>query len=58
MNSVRRNDEARHVHFGLIHVRHALANDSGLYQRLENAVRRRASTMANILSALHTPNFM
>ena len=42
-----RNDEARHVHFGLVHVRHALANDSGLYQRLENAVRRRAATMAN-----------
>jgi len=42
-----RNDEARHVHFGLVHVRHALANDPGLYQRLENAVRRRASTMAN-----------
>jgi len=42
-----RNDEARHVHFGLVHVRHTLANDPGLYQRLENAVRRRASTMAN-----------
>ena len=42
-----RNDEARHVHFGLVHVRHALANDPALYQRLENAVRRRAATMAN-----------
>lgn len=41
-----RNDEARHVHFGLVHVRHALAHDAGLYQRLENAVRRRAATMA------------
>lgn len=41
-----RNDEARHVHFGLVHVRHALAHDPGLYQRLENAVRRRAATMA------------
>ncbi len=41
------NDEARHVHFGLVHVRHALAHDSGLYQRLENAVRRRASMLAN-----------
>ena len=41
------NDEARHVHFGLVHVRHALAHDSGLYRRLENAVRRRAATMAN-----------
>ncbi|MDA0588274.1 MAG: DUF547 domain-containing protein [Planctomycetota bacterium] len=41
-----RNDETRHVHFGLVHVRHALAHDKGLYQRLENAVRRRAATMA------------
>ncbi len=41
-----RNDEARHVHFGLVHVRHALTHDAGLYQRLENAVRRRAATMA------------
>ncbi len=40
------NDEARHVHFGLVHVRHALANDPGLYQRLESAVRRRAAVMA------------
>jgi hypothetical protein len=36
-----RNDETRHVHFGLVHVRHALAHDEVLYQRLENAVRRR-----------------
>ncbi|NQV25333.1 MAG: ferritin-like domain-containing protein [Rhodopirellula sp.] len=41
-----RNDETRHVHFGLVHVRHALAHDKGLYQRLENAVRRRAAAMA------------
>jgi hypothetical protein len=41
-----RNDEARHVHFGLVHVRHALAHDPGLYQRLENAVRKRAASMA------------
>ena len=41
-----RNDETRHVHFGLVHVRHALSHDEGLYQRLENAVRRRAATMA------------
>lgn len=41
-----RNDEARHVHFGLVHVRHALAHDPGLYQRLENAVRKRAARMA------------
>lgn len=41
-----RNDESRHVHFGLVHVRHALAHDANVYQRLENAVRRRAATMA------------
>lgn len=41
-----RNDESRHVHFGLVHVRHALANDAALYNRLENAVRRRATRMA------------
>jgi hypothetical protein len=40
-------DEARHVHFGLAHVRHALAHDSTLYGRLEAAVRRRATTMHN-----------
>ena len=41
-----RNDETRHVHFGQVHVRHALAHDKSLYQRLENAVRRRATAMA------------
>lgn len=40
-------DEARHVHFGLAHVRHALAHDPTLYGRLEAAVRRRAATMHN-----------
>ena len=43
-----RNDEARHVHFGLAHVRHALAHDDTLYARLEKAVRRRAATLAGI----------
>ena len=43
-----RNDEARHVHFGMVHVRHELAHDEGLYQRLENAVRRRAATMSGV----------
>ncbi len=38
-------DEARHVHFGMAHVRHALERDPGLYGRLEAAVRRRATTM-------------
>ena len=38
-------DETRHVHFGLAHVRHALASDLSLYGRLEAAVRRRAATL-------------
>lgn len=41
-------DEARHVHFGMAHVRHALAHDETLYPRLEAAVRRRAATLAGI----------
>jgi len=40
-----RADESRHVHFGLAHVRSALAHDPGLYARLDAAVRRRASTL-------------
>ncbi len=40
-------DEARHVHFGLAHTRHALAHDPALYGRLEAAVRRRAATLHN-----------
>jgi TusA-related sulfurtransferase len=40
-----RADEARHVHFGLGHVRHALAHDPALAGRLEQAVRRRAAVM-------------
>lgn len=43
-----RTDEARHVHFGLSHVRHALAHDPSAYARLENAVRRRAATLAGV----------
>jgi TusA-related sulfurtransferase len=43
-----RSDESRHVHFGLAHVRHALAHDSTLYARLENAVRRRAATLSGV----------
>lgn len=38
-----RADEARHVHFGLAHVRHALAHDPACAARLEAAVRRRAA---------------
>src|SRR5205814_7792878 len=40
-----RADEARHVHFGVGHLRHALAHDPGLPARLEQAVRRRAALM-------------
>jgi hypothetical protein len=40
-----RTDEARHVHFGIAHVRHALAADPALFHRLEAAVRRRAATL-------------
>lgn len=41
-------DESRHVHFGLAHVRHGLANDPTLYHRLETAVRRRAATLQDL----------
>ena len=40
-----RNDESRHVHFGLAHVRYGLVNDPMLYSRLLDAVRRRAATL-------------
>lgn len=43
-----RNDESRHVHFGLAHVRHALGVDAGLFGRLEAAVRRRAATLSDV----------
>jgi hypothetical protein len=41
-----RADEARHVHFGVAHVRHALAADPTLGARLEAQVARRAATMS------------
>lgn len=41
-----RNDEARHVHFGMSHVKHALGHDKTLYARLEAAVRKRSATLA------------
>jgi hypothetical protein len=41
-------DESRHVHFGMAHVRHALACDETLYPRLEAAVRRRSATLAGL----------
>jgi TusA-related sulfurtransferase len=43
-----RSDEARHVHFGLAHVRHALAHDPQLFGRLEDAVRRRAARLSGV----------
>ena len=43
-----RNDESRHVHFGLAHVRAGLAGDPTLYGRLETAVRRRAAALRGI----------
>jgi len=42
-----RNDEARHVHFGIAHVRHAIENDETTYRRLELAVRKRAATLSS-----------
>jgi hypothetical protein len=43
-----RADETRHVHFGLAHVRHALAHNPSIYAQLEAAVRRRAATLHNV----------
>lgn len=43
-----RADESRHVHFGLSHVRWALQHDSSLFPRLQDAVRRRAATLAGV----------
>jgi TusA-related sulfurtransferase len=43
-----RQDESRHVHFGLAHVRHGLAHDPTLYGRLEAAVRRRAASLHGV----------
>jgi len=43
-----RNDESRHVHFGLAHVRAGLTADPNLFGRLEAAVRRRAAALHGI----------
>ena len=45
-----RTDEARHVHFGIAHIRAALAADPTLAARLENSVRRRAATFSGSTS--------
>jgi TusA-related sulfurtransferase len=43
-----RADEARHVHFGIAHVRHALSVEAAAGARLEAAVRRRAAALHGI----------
>jgi hypothetical protein len=43
-----RTDEARHVHFGVAHVRHVLSVDPSAAGRLEAAVRRRAAALHGI----------
>ena len=43
-----RTDEARHVHFGVLHVRHALACDPTAAPRLEAAVRKRAAQLHGV----------
>jgi TusA-related sulfurtransferase len=43
-----KNDESRHVHFGLAHVRYGLLNDANVYGRLEDAVRRRAAALHGV----------
>jgi TusA-related sulfurtransferase len=43
-----RADEARHVHFGVAHVRHAMSCDPSLAARLEAAVARRSATMHGV----------
>ena|SRR5215813_6936167 len=43
-----KNDESRHVHFGLAHVRWGLASEKGLYGRLEAAVRTRAASLHGV----------
>jgi TusA-related sulfurtransferase len=43
-----KNDESRHVHFGLAHVRYGLSNDPNLYGRLEDAVRKRAAALEGV----------
>jgi hypothetical protein len=43
-----RADEARHVHFGVAHVCHAMAGDATLAGRLQDAVRRRGATLHGV----------
>jgi TusA-related sulfurtransferase len=41
-------DETRHVHFGIVHVKHALSTHPALYARLEAAVRHRSATLSGV----------
>jgi hypothetical protein len=41
-------DEARHVKFGIAHLRYYLAEDPAHYEELRQAVRRRAEVMASV----------
>jgi TusA-related sulfurtransferase len=43
-----RNDETRHVHFGMAHVRYYLAQDPAHYEELRAAVRQRADFMSAV----------
>ncbi len=43
-------DEARHVHFGMAHVRHALGEQPGLAASLEAAIARRAAKLGDVTS--------
>jgi hypothetical protein len=43
-----RNDETRHVHFGMAHLRHFLSRDAGHYEELRAAVRQRAEFMSAV----------
>src|SRR5207302_9651381 len=43
-----RNDETRHVHFGMAHVRYYLAQDPAHYEQLHAAVRQRAAVMSAV----------
>ncbi len=46
-----RNDEARHVHFGMSHVREAILRDSSVVRRLREAVERRNHSLSSLTGA-------
>jgi DNA-binding transcriptional MerR regulator len=43
-------DEARHVHFALTHIKHAIESNSAVKNRLAGAARERASALAEVRS--------